>query len=451
MNIKFLGAAMTVTGSKYLLEIENDKYLIDCGLFQGLKELRLRNWEPFPVEPCTIKAVILTHAHIDHSGYLPLLVRNGFRGVIYSSKATFELCKILLPDCGRIQEEDARNANRKGFSRHKPALPLYSEIDAFESLKRFKICDYEEEVNIGNYLSFHYTRVGHILGACSICLKYRDKKVVFSGDLGRFDDPLIKPPEVINYADYLILESTYGSKIHPKEDLKNNLALIINKTLSRKGSIIIPAFAVGRAQTILYLIYKLKKEHRIPDYVPIYLDSPMAQDATDLMCKYSDEHILSHGQCKAISNSAIYTQSPEDSKKINSSPVPSIIISASGMAEGGRVLYHLKFYGPHPENTILFVGYQAKGTRGDTMLSGFREVKIHGQMIPIRADVQSLDGLSSHADSNEIIQWLKNFETAPKVFLTHGEKESLESLKKKIEENLGFGVTIPKYMETYEL
>lgn len=452
MKLSFLGAAMTVTGSKYLLEEDQKKYLIDCGLFQGLKELRLRNWEPFPVEPTTIEAIILTHAHIDHSGYLPILVKNGFRGPIYTTKATYDLCKILLPDSARIHEEDAKNANKKGFSKHKPALPLYTEADANEALKKFKPFDYNEEIKLSSSLSFTFTRAGHILGSAFVTVKNKDETIVFSGDIGRFNDFFIKSPQPIEFADFLILESTYGSRLHPKIDVKEKLASIINATLSKNGSVIIPAFAVGRAQTILYLIYQLKKERLIPDYVPVYLDSPMAQSATELLCKYSDEHILSHRECRAVSQSAEYTQTPEQSKKINTTHVPSIILSASGMAEGGRVLYHLKFYGPHPENTILFVGFQAKGTRGDTILQGGREVKIHGEIIPIRAKAEMLDSLSSHADYEEILLWLKNFKKAPKqVFLTHGEPDALFSLKTKIEETLGWNVHVASYMETIEL
>jgi metallo-beta-lactamase family protein len=452
MKLSFLGAALTVTGSKYLLEDNQKKYLIDCGLFQGLKELRLRNWQPFPLEPVTIDAVILTHAHIDHSGYLPLLVKQGFRGTIYSTKATFDLCKILLTDSARIQEEDAKNANRKGFSKHKPALALYTETEALEALKRFKVFSYDEEIELSPTLSFHFTRAGHILGSSFVTIKNKDQTLVFSGDIGRQKDPFIKPPAPIYFADYLVLESTYGSRLHPKVDVKEKLALIINKTLARNGSIIIPAFAVGRAQLVLFLIHELKKEGRIPSYVPVYLDSPMAQNATDLLCKYVDEHNLSHRECKAVSSSAEYTPKPEDSKKINASHVPSIIISASGMAEGGRVLYHLKFYGPKPENTILFVGFQAKGTRGDTLMQGGREVKIHGEMIPIRAHIEMLDSLSSHGDYEEILAWLKNIQKPPKqVFLTHGEPDALYSFKAKIEEAFGWNVTVPNYLDTVDL
>jgi metallo-beta-lactamase family protein len=452
MKLSFFGAAMTVTGSKYLLEHEGKKYLIDCGLFQGLKELRLRNWQNFPVEPATIESVILTHAHIDHSGYLPILVKQGFRGTIYATRATFDLCKILLPDSGRIQEEDARNANRKGYSKHKPALPLYTEIDAYEALKKFKTFSYDEEIELTPSLSFHYTRAGHILGSSFVSIKSKTKTIVFSGDIGRSNDPLMKPPESIHHADFLVLESTYGSRLHPKIDVKEKLASLINKTLAAKGSIIIPAFAVGRAQTLLYLIYKLKLEKLIPDYVPVYLDSPMAQNATDLLCKYSNEHNLTHRQCLAVSNSAKYTQTPEDSKKINQNPVPSIIISASGMAEGGRVLYHIKFYGSKPENLILFVGFQAKGTRGDTILQGGREVKIHGEIIPIRAKAEMLDSLSSHADYEEILAWLKKFSKAPqKVFLTHGEPDAIMDFKTKIEETLSWDVYMPSYLETFTI
>lgn len=452
MKLTFLGANFTVTGSKYLVEEAKKKFLIDCGLFQGHKELRLRNREPFPVDPKTIEAVILTHAHIDHSGYIPLLVNQGFKGKIYASHATRDLCEILLLDAGRIQEEDARRANRYGYSKHHPALPLYTEEDAKNSLKLFSCVDFDKPYPLENDLTFSLSRSGHILGSSFITLKSRDASLVFSGDIGRPHDPVMAPPSQIQSADYLILESTYGNRLHPDIDVLKQLEEVINSTFAKGGTVVIPAFAVGRTQILLYYIYKLKQEKRFPSHIPIYLDSPMAQDVTRLWNHYAKEHRLSKEECSKVCSVAEYVQSREDSKRLNSSPFPSIIISASGMAEGGRVLHHLVHYAPKEHNTILFAGFQAGGTRGDRMLKGEREVKIHGQMIPIRARIENLDTLSSHADYEEILQWLKGFISAPKqVFITHGEPEAAESLKSKIEEKLGWKVSIPRYLESFEL
>jgi metallo-beta-lactamase family protein len=452
MKLSFLGATFTVTGSKYLLEVDEKRYLIDCGLFQGHKELRLRNREPFPINPRAIEAVILTHAHLDHSGYIPLLIKQGFKGKIYASHATRDLCEILLLDAGRIQEEDARRANRYGYSKHHPALPLYTESDAKNSLKYFQCIDFDKEYHLKNDLTFSLSRSGHILGSSFITIKNNDTTLVFSGDIGRPQDPVMTHPVKITFADYLILESTYGNRQHPDIDVLTQLEEIINSTFAKGGTVVIPAFAVGRTQILLYYIYKLKQEKRLSPYVPIYLDSPMAQDVTTLWNHYSDEHRLSKEECSKVCSVAQYVQSREDSKRLNSSPFPSIIISASGMAEGGRILHHLVHYAPQEKNTILFAGFQAGGTRGDRMLRGEREVKIHGHMIPIRARIENLDTLSSHADYEEILHWLKGFRSPPKqVFITHGEPEAANSLKSKIEEALGWKVFVPHYLDSIDL
>lgn len=452
MKLTFLGANLTVTGSKYLLEVDEKKYLIDCGLFQGHKQLRLRNREQFPVNPRTIEAVILTHAHMDHSGYIPLLINQGFKGKIYASHATRDLCEILLLDAGRIQEEDARRANRYGYSKHSPALPLYTEKDAKKSLKYFHCIDFDKEYHLKNDLTFSLSHSGHILGSSFITLKNNDTTLVFSGDIGRPQDPVMTHPAQIKFADYLILESTYGNRRHPNIDVLTQLEEIINSTFAKGGTVVIPAFALGRTQILLYYIYKLKQEKRLSHDIPIYLDSPMAQDVTTLWNHYSGEHRLSKEECSEVCSVAEYVQSREDSKRLNSSPFPSIIISASGMAEGGRILHHLVHYAPKEENTILFAGFQAGGTRGDRMLRGEKEVKIHGHMIPIRARIENLDTLSSHADYEETLQWLKAFELPPKqVFITHGEPEASESLKSKIEEALGWKVSIPQYLDSIDL
>lgn len=452
MKLSFFGATLTVTGSKYLVEESGKKYLVDCGLFQGLKELRLRNREPLPVNPKEIEAVILTHAHLDHSGYIPLLVKEGFRGKIYASYATRDLCEILLLDAGRIQEEDTRRANRYGYSKHHPALPLYTEDDAIHSLKYFHCVDFDKVEHLTADLTFTLSHSGHILGSSFVTLKNNDMTLVFSGDLGRPQDPVMTHPVQIRSADYLVLESTYGNRRHPNIDVLNQIESVINSTIAKGGTVVIPAFAVGRTQILLYYIYKLKQAKRLSPLIPIYLDSPMAQDATTLWYKYAAEHRLSREDCARVCSVAKYVQSRENSKRLNSSPFPSIIISASGMAEGGRILHHLAHYAPKEENTILFTGFQAAGTRGDRMLRGEREVKIHGQIIPIRARIENLDTLSSHADYVEILEWLKGFESPPKqVFITHGEPNAAESLKIKIEESLGWKVCVPHYLDSINL
>ena len=451
MRLTFLGATGTVTGSKYLIESNDTKVLVDCGLFQGYKELRLRNWEKLPVNPASIDAVILTHAHIDHSGYLPLLVRNGFKGKIYCSEATYALCAILLPDSGRIHEEDARRANRYRYSKHKKALPLYTEENAKRALEHFHTLGFGQPFYIDDTLHFTLSRSGHILGSSFISLSDEDKTVVFSGDLGRPNDPIMKTPAKIQDADYLLIESTYGNRLHKEVDLMEEIGEVINSTVSQGGTVIIPAFAVGRAQMILYYIYQLKKTGAIP-HVPVYLDSPMAISTTSLLENFMNEHKLPEKMCREVCETATYTRAVEESKRIISSSMPSVIISASGMATGGRVLHHLKHFITDRRNTILFTGFQAGGTRGDRIIQGEKHIKIHGDMYPVRARVENLGNMSAHADYKEILQWLSNFRSPPKkVFITHGEPEAAAALKERIEEELGWNVIIPEYLDSEEL
>ncbi|MCB1563208.1 MAG: MBL fold metallo-hydrolase [Alphaproteobacteria bacterium] len=452
MKLTFLGATGTVTGSKYLLEDDNRKILIDCGLFQGLKELRLRNWEKLPFNPASIDAVLLTHAHIDHSGYLPLLVKNGFDGPIYCSSATADLCDILLPDSAHIHEEDALRANRYGYSKHKPALPLYTQNDAYNALEKFKPISFAQEYPLGDILSFSLSRAGHIPGAACIRVSDGQTDIVFSGDLGRPHDPLMKEPAQIQSADYLVLESTYGDRLHATEDPLEQLEAIITRTAARGGTVVIPAFAVGRAQSLMYYIHRLKTENRIPD-LPVYLDSPMAISATKLLEEHNEEHRLSKQECAAICGSVIYTPTVEQSKSIytRNNGLPSIIISASGMATGGRVLHHLKHFIGDPRNTILLAGFQAAGTRGARLEHGETEIKIHGDLFEVRAEIDMLSNMSAHADYREILNWLGHFREAPRrTFLTHGEPEAASSMKFKIEKHLGWAVEIPEYKQTVE-
>lgn len=451
MKLKFLGAAGTVTGSKFLLRAPGQTVLVDCGLFQGIKNLRLQNWEPFPENVGEIDAVVLTHAHIDHSGYLPLLVRQGFNGPIYATRATCDLCEILLRDSGRIQEDDARRANKYGYSKHKPAKPLYTEDDAIRALRQFKPIDFGVDYRLGDELTVHASRAGHILGSAILTFRTATESIVFSGDLGRPDNPVIKNPATIQRADYLILESTYGDRLHPTESALDELGEVIRSTADKGGVVVIPSFAVGRAQMLLYLLYRLKEKGQIPD-IPIYLDSPMAQDATEIMLKHTNEHKLSKELCKDVCSVAHYIQTPKESEELHRHPLPMVIISASGMVEGGRVLDHIRRFAPSHRNSIIFAGFQAPMTRGDRILRGAKEVKIYGKMVPIRARVEIMENLSSHADYEEILSWLGKFEEAPrKVFLVHGEAASAAALKSRIEEQFDWEVVIPSQSEEFEL
>lgn len=452
MKITFLGATQTVTGSKYLVEEASRKYLVDCGLFQGYKELRLRNREPFPVDPHTIDAIILTHAHLDHCGYIPLLVKQGFSGKIFATQGTGDLCEIILLDAGRIQEEDTRRANQYGYTKHHPAVPLYTEEDAKRSLQLFQTVPFDQAQKLTNDLTFTFSHSGHIFGSSFVTLKNSSTTLVFSGDIGRPNDPIMIHPVQIHNADYLVMESTYGAKRHEEIDVLSKLEEIFNSTFARGGTVVIPAFAVGRTQTVLYYINQLKEQGRLSPHIPIYLDSPMAEKVTTLWKKYACEQSLSEKECSLVCSVATFVQSREDSIKLNESSFPSIIISASGMAEGGRVLHHLKHFISNDKNTVLFVGFQAGGTRGDRILRGEREIKIHGQMVPVSARIENLDSLSSHADYEEILSWLKGFDKAPKeVFITHGEPNAAESLKTKIEQTLGWKAVTPHYRDIFEI
>ena len=451
MKITFLGATGTVTGSKYLIESGTHRILVDCGLFQGLKQLRLKNWKPLPIDPATIDVVLLTHAHIDHTGYLPLLVKNGFKGKVYCSHATKDLCEILLPDSAHLQEEEARYANMRGFSKHHPALPLYTQEDAERALEMLVPVEFEEDVQIAQGLSARFSPSGHILGASMIMLRDADRSILFSGDMGRPNDPLMLPTAIIKQADYLVLESTYGDRLHDNIDPEIKLAEIINRTYQRGGVLVVPVFAVGRAQELLYFIQSLKTKRMIPD-VPVYLNSPMAVDATEIFMQHTDKHRLSRSECKLLANSARMVNSVEESRSLNEIRHPVIILSASGMASGGRVVHHIKAFGPDPRNTILFAGYQASGTRGAAMLGGAESVKIHGEYVPINAEVDFISNLSAHADYSEMLDWLGHFEQAPiKTFLTHGEPVAADTFRRHIEEKLAWDVVVPEYLETIEL
>mgnify|MGYP001176578228 CR=1 FL=1 len=451
MELSFLGAAGTVTGSRYLVTTPQRTVLVDCGLFQGLKQLRLRNWARFPVPPSTIDAVVLTHAHLDHSGYLPVLVRDGFEGPIYCTAATADLCRILLPDSGRIHEEDAAYANRKGFSKHRPALPLYTAEDAERALGRFVPVPHDVVHDLGGGLAFRYLTAGHILGACMVELRGPDTSILFSGDIGRPHDPILPPPTPPPDADHLVVESTYGDRVHDRTDPADVLAEAIARTTARGGIVIIPAFAVGRTQTVLYHINRLRAAGRIPE-VPVFLDSPMAANATRLLHAHLGEHRLTPAQCVAVCSTAKIVNSVEESKELSRRTEPAVIISASGMATGGRVLHHLKAFAPDPRNTILLTGYQAAGTRGASIAAGADSVKIHGEYVPVRAEVVMIHGLSAHADRDEILAWLASVRTPPRrVFVTHGEPVPADALRHSIEERFGWEVTVPEHLQRVAL
>jgi metallo-beta-lactamase family protein len=451
MEITFLGATGTVTGSRYLLNDAGRRILVDCGLFQGLKQLRLRNREPFPVDPETIDAVLLTHAHLDHSGYLPLLIRSGFSGPVYCTPGTEALCRILLPDSGHLQEEEAASANRYGYSKHHPALPLYTERDAVVACDQIRAVPVEQPLDLGAGLSARFRPAGHILGAAMIELSGPGGSILFSGDLGRPADPLLPPPAIVREADFLVVESTYGNRRHDEEDPLDALVTVITRTALRGGALLIPSFAVGRAQQLLYCLYRLRESHRIP-WLPIYLDSPMATRATEVFRAHPDEHRLTPAECDAVCSVAEAVDSVPASKAIDRMSFPRIIISASGMATGGRVLHHLKALAPDPKNTILFVGFQAAGTRGAAMLAGADSIKIHGAYVPVRAEVRALDSLSAHADYVEILDWLHHFERPPhQTFITHGEPVAADALRHQIEERFGWGCRVPEYRETVSL
>jgi metallo-beta-lactamase family protein len=450
MGLTFLGAAGTVTGSRYLITTNRTRILVDCGLFQGLKQLRLRNRDPFPVPPGELDAVILTHAHLDHSGYLPALVRDGFGGPVLATAATGDLCGLLLPDSGHLLEEEAEFANRHGTSKHHPALPLYTELDAERALERFVPLPFHEAHTLED-LTFRFRRAGHIPGAATVELMHEGTTVVFSGDLGRPHDPLLPAPESVEHADWVVVESTYGDRLHPEADPEALLGEVVRRTVARGGVVVIPAFAVGRAQSILYHLHALRARGEIPD-VPVFIDSPMAARATDLLRAHPGETRLGADASAAVYGSAVITRSVEESKAIDRRVGPMIVISASGMATGGRVLFHLERFAPDHRNTVLFVGHQAAGTRGEALLRGERRLKIHGRYVTVRAEVVPLDGLSAHADQREILDWLAGFRRPPRqTFVTHGEPIPSDVLRRRIEEELGWPARVPEWMERIEL
>ncbi len=450
VSITFLGGASTVTGSKYLLRHGAQTLLVDCGLFQGYKQLRLRNWTPLPVAPDQIDAVLLTHAHLDHSGYLPLLAREGYAGKVHATPGTRDLCAILLPDSGHIQEEDAAFANRHGFSKHAPALPLYTRKDALACLKQIKAHDFGHTFEPVPGWRATFLRAGHILGAASLLLEVAGRRILFSGDLGRSDDFLMNPPERAPAADTVLIESTYGDRSHPKEDVLAELGPALHRLAGRGGVAVLPVFAVGRAQEILHAIDQLKARGEIPHNLPVFLDSPMAIHTTQLFEHHMDEHRLDQRQVRALTRSATMISTPDESKALARRHGPMVILAASGMATGGRVLHHLALYAGNHRNMIVLTGYQSPGTRGATLASGAPSVRIHGKDVSVSAEVVQLQSASAHADASQLEAWLRTLPTAPgQIYVVHGEISAADALRMRIEHGLGWRALVPEHGSTW--
>jgi metallo-beta-lactamase family protein len=451
MKLRFLGGVQTVTGSKTLITTGKHRFLVDCGLFQGIKDLRLRNWRKLDVNARELTAVLLTHAHLDHSGYLPLLVKQGFRGRIYCSSPTRDLAEVILLDSAHLQEEDAEFANRAGFSKHHPAEPLYTQKDVKEALSRFHCVGSGDWETLPGGAKFRLLPSGHILGSTFIEFESDDKKVVFSGDLGR-QNPLLYPaPTRIDSADCLVLESTYGDRTHHFADPKAELALAISEAVSKRGQLIIPSFAVGRVQDLLFLLSQLKAESQLPA-VPIYLDTPMGMRATEIFESHPNWHSLNRNEVDAMWEVVSVVQSQQQSIEIMRAEGPAIVIAGSGMVSGGRVLHHLANHLSDPKTSVLLVGYQAAGTRGRLLRDGISEIKIHGKYIPVRATIREISGLSAHADQSETLKWLSGFKSHPSMMLiNHGEPQASDALRVKVKDVLGWRCEVPAQDQEYEL
>src|SRR5579862_8577995 len=461
-KITFLGAAGTVTGSKYLVEAEGKKLLVDCGLFEGSKELGQRNWDKLPLDVETIDWVLLTHAHIDHTGYLPRLSRTGYKGPIYANAATGELCNLLLPDSAHLQEEDAQYAAKKGYASHKPPLPLYTVEQAQQALAQFKVIPRADSFTISPQFAVRGHDAGHILGSSWIELTITENGkqmlVVFSGDVGRYGEPILKDPEPPTRADFLLCESTYGDRDHPAGSVADKLADVINRVAKRGGAVVIPSFAVGRTQTLMYYLRQLDSQQKIPR-LPVYVDSPMAISVTGIYASHHEDHDADFTSLEQQGNKdpldlleVQMTRSVEDSKKINDVVSPCIIISASGMATGGRILHHLDRRLPDSRSAVLLVGFQAEGTNGRALQDGAQYLRLFGQEVPVRAEIVTLDQLSAHAGRNELLRWLSGFSAAPRqTFMVHGEPNALDALRAGIVTRFHWPVTVPTYLQSFDL
>jgi metallo-beta-lactamase family protein len=451
MKLTSYGAADGVTGSKHLAEVAGSRVLLDCGLFQGLKLHRERNWQSLPFDPASIDAVVLSHAHLDHSGWLPVLVKQGYRGPVYASPATRDLAAVLLADSAHLQEEDARRANRYGTSKHEKALPLYTKADAARAVARINPLAPGHSVRVGR-IEVSLSPVGHLLGACAATLTIGRERIVFSGDLGRSNDLLLPAPEPIRRADVLLVEATYGNRTHPKEDVQARLGDIIRRTIARGGSVLLPSFAVGRAQALLLVLQRLKRAGDIPPSLPIFLDSPMATAATELTLKHAKLLRVGAREIARLKDGVRFIETGAQSQRLSRSRYPSVIISASGMATGGRVLHHLAALAPHSRHHLVFPGFQVAGTRGARILGGVPEVKIFGEMVPVRAEVSHLEGFSGHADADELMGWLRQFDRAPRhTFVVHGDPDATDTLRFRIGQELGWPANVPPHAQTVEV
>jgi len=457
VTIEFLGGVGTVTGSKFLLEVAGRRLLVDCGLYQGPKELRLRNWDRLPVDPVSIDRVVLTHGHIDHTGYLPRLFKDGFKGPVYATRATADLLKILLPDSGHLQEEEAEYHNKRGTSKHKPALPLYTAEEGLKAAERVTGVGYDEAVELAPGVRVSFKRAGHILGSAIVTIESEEGtgrfRLIFSGDLGRYNAPILPDPAPIDEADYIVVESTYGDRRHDPEPIQAQLERVITSAVRLGGGIVIPAFAVGRTQELLYDLDALEKAGRLPR-LPTYVDSPMAIEATEIYCAHPEEFdgemrtLVATRRCPLTSGEFRLARTTEQSKAINAIRGPVLIISASGMATGGRVLHHLKHRLPDPRTTVLLVGYQAVGTRGRSLQDGASSVRIFGQDVPVRARIEVVHGLSAHADADGLMRWLRTATRPPKrVFVVHGDPGPAQALASRVKSELGWTVVVPAYRD----
>jgi len=468
MHLTFMGAARTVTGSKHLLDTGAHKVLVDCGLFQGLKDLRQRNWEALPVRATEITSLVLTHAHLDHCGYIPRLVAQGFKGRVFCTPATAELARVVLMDAAHLQEEDAERANRKGYTRHQPALPLFTERDAVRALELLQPVGYQRPMPVAPGVTAEFLDAGHLLGSsyARVFVEPSNKTILFGGDLGRYGRPVLPDPTPVTAADYLLVESTYGNRIHEQDDDGARIAQIIRETADRGGKVVIPAFALGRVEELLYWIDRLEERRQIP-VLPVYVDSPMAATVLAEYRKRMNEldpeiaamaapgtgHVVAERRMCAFCTSKLTVVSTiAESRAVQESNTPSIVISASGMATGGRVLHHLARALPNPRNTVLFAGYQAAGTRGRQLKDGAKFTKIHGVEVQVAARIEAIDSMSAHADANEIMRWLGHFRTPPTTtFLVHGEVEPMDALRARIEKELGWRVRTPGHLERVEI
>ncbi|PKA84487.1 metallo-beta-lactamase family protein [Ulvibacter sp. MAR_2010_11] len=451
VKIHFLGASGTVTGSKFLLETPGQNLLIDCGMFQGLKELREQNWKDFPFDESRIDTVLLTHGHLDHTGYLPRLVKHGFRGKVIGTAPTLEVTKIILLDSAKINEEEAERANEDKYSKHNPALPFYTVEDAERTLKLFVPVEKDTWYSISEDIKYRFKYNGHIIGATFIEIELFGKKFVFSGDIGRQEDLLLFPPEKPEWADYLFLESTYGNKLHPQESVSEKLIELINTTIHIRGTLIIPSFAVERLQTLMFLLWKLYDDRRIPN-LPIFIDSPMGNNVLNVFDRFAEWHKIPPAEFNAMQNRMNIITSYKETWETIDDPRPKIVIAGSGMITGGRVLTYLKQLIDEPTTTVLLVGYQAEGTRGRQLLEGAHELKFFGKYYPVKAGVRHIESLSAHADQAGIIDWLDKIKNTPEnTFLIHGEPTASDALRVKIQDIYGWKVTLPKLFSTVEI